>query len=183
MNQTATLLPLAEFMTAPDGWGRAQGREVYPKLLDFVETVPGALVLQVSFKGVRRIDISFASETVVELAARYKAKKGICLIDVTDTDVLENIDAAAVRKGMPLTVWTGSRPKVLGLSPSQGNEAALNFALSKAKIKAAELASAVGVSVTNASTKLKQLWDQGFLLRREEPAESGGIEYSYYRIG
>ena len=39
------------------------------------------------------------------------------------------------------------------------------------------------VSLTNASNKFKQLWQQGFLLRQERAAETGGVEYVYYRIG
>ena len=39
------------------------------------------------------------------------------------------------------------------------------------------------MSIANASTKFKQLWEQGFLLRREDVAESGGVEFTYYRIG
>jgi len=39
------------------------------------------------------------------------------------------------------------------------------------------------MSVANASNKFRQLWEKGFLLRREEVAESGGMEYTYFRIG
>jgi predicted transcriptional regulator len=38
------------------------------------------------------------------------------------------------------------------------------------------------ISITNASTKFKQLWESGFLLRREAAAESGGVEYVYVPI-
>jgi predicted transcriptional regulator len=31
--------------------------------------------------------------------------------------------------------------------------------------------------------KFKQLWEQGFLLRRESVADSGGVEFVYQRIG
>jgi predicted transcriptional regulator len=30
--------------------------------------------------------------------------------------------------------------------------------------------------------KFKQLWEQGFLLRQESTADSGGLEYVYRRI-
>jgi predicted transcriptional regulator len=38
------------------------------------------------------------------------------------------------------------------------------------------------ISVPNASTKLKKLLDNGYLLRAEEAAESGGIEFMYHAI-
>lgn len=70
------MLGLREVMDRSEGWGRAQGREVYQRLLRSVEENPGTLVFRVSMKGVERVDISFASETVVELARRYRGNKG-----------------------------------------------------------------------------------------------------------
>ena len=68
----------------------------------------------------------------------------------------------------------------LGPVPSEGIIDAFRFALSTPESRAAEYAtSAKGVSITNASSKFKKLWEQGFLLMRESAAESGGVEYSY----
>ncbi|HKV08338.1 MAG TPA: DNA-binding protein, partial [Thermoanaerobaculia bacterium] len=61
--------------------------------------------------------------------------------------------------------------------------AAFRFALERTGARASEFAAAAQISLTNASTKLKQLWEQGFLLRRENLAPSGGIEFEYFRIG
>ncbi|MDF1552464.1 MAG: hypothetical protein P1P84_05345 [Deferrisomatales bacterium] len=175
---------LREFMESTEGWGRAQGRVVYQRLMDFVEANPGKMVFKVSLEGVRRLDISFASETIVELARRYRGSKGFCFIDLTDPDMTENWEAAAARKSQPLMVWNGDEGRVIGVEPSQGNLAAFRFTLGGGRAKAAEFAAATpGISITNASTKFKQLWQQGFLLRREDMAGSGGVEYSYHRIG
>lgn len=171
-------------MGHPDGWGRSQGREVYQKLVEVVESRPGLMVLHLSLADVRRVDISFASETVVELARRYRGAKGFCLTDLTDPDMRENWDAAALRAGQPLMVKEASghlRP--LGLEPSPGNLGAFRFAVERTSARAAEFAAAAKLSITNASTKFKQLWEQGFLLRRENLAPSGGVEFEYYRIG
>jgi predicted transcriptional regulator len=70
----------------------------------------------------------------------------------------------------------------VGLQPAQGTVDALQFALVKPEVRAAEFAAVSGTSITNASTKFKQLWDQGFLLRQERNAESGGVEFLYRRI-
>jgi hypothetical protein len=171
-------------MEEPEGWGRAQGREVYRRLLDFVEGNAGVVVFRVSTEGVRRVDISFASETIVELARRYKGSKGFCLVDLDDADIVENWEAAATKKGQPIAVWAKGNGRVIGAEPSQGNRAALAFALSRPQVRAAEFAEATrGMSIANASTKFKQLWEQGFLLRRESVADSGGVEFVYQRIG
>lgn len=183
MNGTQRLC-LRDFMAEDDGWGRVAGRETYGRLMQFIEEQPGALVFRVSLKGIRRVDISFASETVVELARRYRGTKGFCFVDLKDPDQQENWSAAAERSRQPFFKWDeNGRPTIIGLHPAQGVTDALQFALQKEEVRAAEFAGATpGISITNASNKFKQLWEQGFLLRREAIAESGGVEYVYARI-
>lgn len=183
MNEVAKVLPLREFMDRPEGWGRDQGREVYPRLLQFVENNSGILVFRISMKGVRRVDISFASETIVELARRFRRTKGFCLVDLDDKDMIENVDAAAERKGQPLLVWRARSANLIGNEPSEGTREAFQFAMSRLQSRAAEFAAEKGISIANASMKFKQLWEQGFLLRRESTADTGGVEFRYQRIG
>jgi hypothetical protein len=184
MNEKPTTVRLSDLMGHSDGWGRSQGREVHQKLVAFVEAHPGVMVFRVSLSGVRRVDISFASETIVELARCYRGTKGFYLDDLNDPDMMENWDAAARKASQPLMVrGTDGQMRALGLEPSSGNLAAFRFALERASARASELAAAAQISLTNASTKLKQLWEQGFLLRRENLASSGGIEFEYFRIG
>lgn len=178
------MVPLRDLMGRPEGWGRNEGRTVYQRLIEFVERNPGTIVFRLSMKDVQRIDISFASESIVELARRYRRSKGFCLVDLTDEDVIENVDAAATKKHQPILVWRGKSARVVGIEPSEGNREAFQFALGRAQSRAAEFASGKrGMSIANASMKFKQLWEQGFLLRREAAAESGGVEYVYHRIG
>lgn len=184
MKQKPDTIRLRDLMGHSDGWGRSQGREVYQKLVGVVEGRPGVMVLRVSLAGIRRVDISFASETVVELARRYRGVKGFCLTDLTDPDMLENWDAAALRASQPLMVQeSNGHLRPLGLEPSPGNLRAFRFAVERTSARAAEFAAAAKLSITNASTKFKQLWEQGFLLRRENLAPSGGVEFEYFRIG
>lgn len=178
------MIRLIDFMEHPEGWGRSQGRHVYQRLIAFVENHPGVMVFKVSLDGVRRVDISFASETVIEIARRYRSSKGFCFIDLTDIDMMENWAAAAERKQQPVVVWKDDVGRVIGMRPSQGNQTAFDFALKRPHTRSMDFASATpGMSITNASNKFKHLWQQGFLLRREESAGSGGVEFAYYRIG
>ena len=184
INVKIVLIRLREFMDEPEGWGRAAGRDVYRRLLEFVEANPGVTVFRVSMEGVRRVDISFASETLVELARRYRGSKGFCFVDLDNVDMIENWEAAASKKSQPITLWVGDNGRVIGAEPSQGNRDALLFALSRPQVRAAEFVEATpNVSIANASTKFKQLWTQGFLLRREHGSDSGGVEFVYQRIG
>jgi hypothetical protein len=184
MAATSERLVLREFMDSEEGWGRDQGRVVYNRLLHFVEDNAGTVLFPVSLDGVRRVDISFASETIVEIARRFRGAKGFYFVDLENRDMLENWEAAAEKKGQPIMVWKGRVGRVIGLQPSQGTVEALQFALKRQSARASEFVKAVPqVSIANASTKFKQLWEQGFLLRRENIAESGGMEYDYIRIG
>ena len=98
MNQIPAVdLRLREFMDEDEGWGRQAGRLTFQRLMNFVEHHPGVLVFRVSLAGVRRVDISFASETIVQLARRYRGEKGFCFIDLIDIDQRENFEAAAQR--------------------------------------------------------------------------------------
>ncbi len=184
MNENLKILRLKDFMDSPQGWGRSQGRKVYGKLLDYVESHPGVLVFRVSMKGVERVDISFASETLVELASRYRSRKGFCFVDLDDVDMIENWEAAAERKGQPLMIWRDEECHPIGAHPSQGNLKALNFALRKGTVRASEFAKEnPDINIQNASMKFKQLWEKGYLLRKENVAGSGGVEFVYLRIG
>lgn len=183
MNEKSVTCRLLSLMDTNEGWGRNQGREVYQSLIAFVERNPTAAVIQISLADIKKMDMSFASETIVELARRYRGSRGICLIDAMNPDMVENIGAAAERKEQPLFVYGGEQPHIVGLQPSKGLVGALDFALTRPKTRATEFASAQdGVSIQNASMKFKQLWQQGFLLRREDVAESGGVEFSYHPI-
>jgi hypothetical protein len=183
MNEGVRVLALQEFMDRPEGWGRNQGREAYQRMLRFVEESPGTIIFKVSMKGVQRFDISFASETVMELARRYRKVKGFCLIDLTDKDLIENLDAAAERKAQPMLVWHGKSADLVGPEPSEGAREAFQFAMGRPETRATEFAARKGISIANASMKFKQLWEQGFVLRRESAADSGGVEFVYQRIG
>jgi len=184
MNERTRVIALRDHMDDGQGWGREQGRQVFQRLLDAVEAVPQCAVFRVSMRGVQRADISFASETLVELARRFRGLKGFCLVDLSDQDVKENYEAAAARKTQPLIVWNGRAASVLGAQPSQGTRDAFEFALQRPRTRAAEfVAERSGMTIANASMKFKQLWEQGFLLREESAADTGGVEYVYSRIG
>lgn len=177
------VLPFRDFMDRPEGWGRAEGREVYQRLLEFVESSAGTTVFKVSMKGVKRIDMSFSSETIVELARRFRKTKGFCLVDLNDQDMMENLNAAAEKKDQPMLVWRERSAQLIGSDPSEGTREAFEFAMGRPQTRATQFATEKGIGIQNASMKFKQLWEQGFLLRRESTADTGGVEFVYHRIG
>jgi len=155
------------------------------RLVSAIEANPDQQLVRISMAGIEMLDGSFASEAIVELIRRYMGKKGICLVDFEDSEGIFNLDLAARNVGVPVAIWDGKTIKMVGGEPSPGNREALAYALSLPKAKAAEFAeqSKANISIANASTKFKQLWEQGFLMRSEGAADSGGVEFEYRRIG
>jgi len=186
MNEMTTQVCLKDYMDRDEGWGRQEGRIVFSRLMEMIEDRPGVQVFKFSLDGVRRLDISFASETIVELARRFRGKKGFCFIDLNNQDMLENWDAAAERKEQPLISWSEGFAQVLGPQPKSGAVDAFKFAMERQVARAAEYKAAredMSLTINNASMKFKQLWQEGFLLRRESVSDSGGVEFTYHRIG
>jgi hypothetical protein len=182
VKQNSADVRLRELMTESDGWGVEEGREVYHKLLDRIETHPSALVFRISLAGVRRTDVSFPRESVVELAVRFRGQKGFSLWDVTDENLLENWDSACNKREQPLFVWSRKGWRLLGPQPTAGLKRPLEFLLEHETLTTAQVASHIQSSTSNASNKLRALSDSGYVLRIEETARSGGIEYVYHRI-
>lgn len=182
MKQTICKIQLLDYMKSPDGWGNVQGREVGACLDTYVKKYPGCEVFQISFSGVHRTDASFSRESIIELASRYRGKRGFAIIDLEDSDLIENLESAALRKEQPLFIWQGDSWRIVGPPASRGNQDLLAYVMSVPEVTASEISAALNLKLTNASTKLKQLWDTGYILRRDDLAPSGGIEFIYYRI-
>ncbi len=182
MNQTRGVVKLVDLTKSPDGWGNAQGKEVGKLLENFIQRHPEIDIFKVSFAGIQRTDASFSRESVVEIASRFRTRHAIAIVDLDDDDLIENLDVAADKKEQPLFSWQDDSWKLLGQSPTKGNTDLLHYILTVAETTASTAASALDLKLTNASTKLKQLWESGYIMRREEMAPSGGIEFIYYRI-
>lgn len=182
MKQTHSTIKLVDLTKNPDGWGNARGKEVGALLENYIQRHPATDVFKVSFEGIKRTDASFSRESVVEIASRFRTKHAITIVDLDDDDLIENLEMAAVKKEQPLFLWQDDSWRLLGPSPTKGNTDLLNYILTAAETTASTVASALDLKLTNASTKLKQLWESGYIMRREELAPSGGIEFIYFRI-
>jgi hypothetical protein len=183
MKEKEMNIRLRELMDGPDGWGHIQGRQVYEKLRVLVEAHPAEEIFRISLDRVEHTDVSFPRESVIELAKSYRGQRGFCLIHIDDQDLLDNWDAAALKREQPLIVWREhGTHRILGPQPSTGLREMLQYVLSVPIARTSEAAVALDLKVPNASNKLKQLWQEGYILRREQSASSGGVEYEYIRI-
>jgi hypothetical protein len=176
------LIRLRDLMEADQGWGRAHGRQAYDRLLEAAESRPWERVVRISLAGVARTDAVFPRESVLQVAARLRPKRGLCLLNFADQDLLENWDAAAEQAEQPITVWVEDGGRILGPQPTEGTRAVLEYALTVPETTANECSNKFGMQLANSSNKLRYLHDSGYLLRRERPSGSGGIEHVYFRI-
>lgn len=153
------------------------------KLLRIIDSHPEAVIVRISLKDVEMTDASFARESVVELACRFRGRKGFCVIDVPSKDVLDNWEAAAVIREQALVVWDGREPKLIGPQPSEDTWELLRYVLKQGDVTTADAAKALRKQVNNVSTRLKRMTEEGLVLRKEVSAPSGGLEFRYLSIG
>src|ERR1039457_818990 len=177
MKENCANISFRSLMKSADAWGHEEGREVFIKLLNCVEEYAGKKIFRISLKGVERTDTTFPRESLMELAKRFRGDKGFCLYDVTDDDLIENWAAAAVKKNQPIFVWRPNGYQLIGPPLNKGFATILDLALTRDCIRAIDAVKELGLGLSNASSKLKQLWEKGYILRSEEVAESGGIEF------
>jgi len=189
VKQMAHTLRLRDYMASDDGWGNRPGVLVHQKLIRVVEEMPQVVMFRVSLEGVRCVDVSFARESVVRLAERYRGRKGFCLVHLDGVDgiefedILDNWRLAAVDLQQPMTVWTSDGPLIVGPQPSVPAQQLLKLVLERRDLGTPEAAKTLKKELNNVSTRLKNLTDRGFILRQELPSQTGGVEFRYMAIG
>lgn len=181
MNQKTTIVKLIELTKETHPYGNAMGREVFVNFVSHLDTLPKAEVVGISFTNVVA-DSSFLREAVISVVKHYRGEKFFYIQDLDDTDVRDNCHYAADAKKQPIIAWSGREYTILGPQPSASNMTLLEVVLSKLSVTTGQVAVDLDISVQNASTKLKKLVEEGYIMRREEVAESGGIEYVYAAI-
>ncbi len=183
MNQNRhklNLLQLTGDNTHP--FGNQQGKATFRKLKDFIDERPAISILGISLAEIKATDASFPRESVISVAQLYRGSKGIYIVDVQNRDILDNWNYAAKAKDQPIIVWDNNSYEILGPSLTSSNKELIDYVLTKGNILVSQVASDLEISVQNASTKLKKLVMDGYILRNEVVAESGGIEYVYQAI-
>ena len=182
MNQNSTVIALLDFTKNARPFGNIEGKEVFRKLLDFVEQNSNTEVFGISLDGIEATDASFPRESVISVAKQLRGEKGFYLTDLSNRDLIDNWSYAAKAKDQPLVIWTNSDFEIIGAELNKSTRDLVEYVLNKGSVLASQVASDLGLSVPNASTRLKNLVLQGFIRRTEDVADSGGIEYKYTAI-
>lgn len=182
MNQKSTIVKLRVFTKSAHPFGNNEGKEVFRKLMEFVEQHTSTEVFGISLDGIEATDASFPRESVISVAKQLRGEKGFYLADLSNRDLIDNWSYAARAKEQPLVIWTGSDFEIIGPELNKSTRELVEYVLTKGTVLASQVASDLGLSVPNASTRLKNLVLQGYIRRTEDVAESGGIEYRYTAI-
>lgn len=183
MNQNSVIVDLREFTKNTTPFGNVEGKDVFRKLVDYVEAHPHARMFGITMKGIEATDASFPRESVVSLAKHFCGKLGVFLLDLQDRDLIDNWTYAARAKEQPVPVWSENGYEILGPELNSSAQALVDCVYKHRSVVASQVAADLGISVPNASTRLKNLAKSGYVLRTEEVAESGGIEFKYQAIG
>ena len=182
MNQNSVDVKLRDFTRSERPFGNVEGKEVFRKLAEVVEQNPRAQIFGISLKGIKATDASFPRESVVALAKHFRGERGVYLTGLADRDLIDNWTYAARFKDQPLVIWHGSEFEVIGPELNAPTRTLVDYVLQKRSVLASQAAADLDLSVQNASTRLKNLVTAGYLLRIEDVAESGGIEFKYKAI-
>ncbi|MFL6671857.1 MAG: hypothetical protein ACJ8LG_01035 [Massilia sp.] len=97
--------------------------------------------------------------------------------------MVDNWRYAAIAKEQPLIIWSPDDEfEIIGPETSNATTELVSYVLRAGNVSAAQVAQDLDMTVQNASTRLKKLYMQGYILRTEATAESGGIEFVYEAI-
>jgi hypothetical protein len=182
MNRNPVFVTLSTFTSSKRPFGNQEGKEVYSKLFEFVEQNHAASLFGILMDGIELTDASFPRESVVSLAKQFRGEKGFFLKNLTDRDLIDNWNYAAKAKDQPLMLWNASSFEILGPDLSKATRELVEFVLLRGEVLASQVANELGLSVQNASTRLKSSVTQGYLLRAEDVADSGGVEFKYFAV-
>lgn len=185
MNQTATpnRIRLRDLTDTAKPFGNLQGKAVFRRVCEIVDQYSQPTIFEVSFDGIEATDASFARESVVSAAKFYHDQHSFFLSNITDRDLIDNWKYAAQAKKQPLMIWhSPSEFEVIGPEMTPSANELLTYVAQHGKVGTSQVASDLDISVPNASTRLKRLVTEGYLVRREDAADSGGVEFMYMPI-
>lgn len=176
------MIDLQEFAETDHPYGNELGQKVCQKLRRFVDKQREYNTFCIDMSNIVTTDASFPRESVVALAKLFVGEKGFFLKGFASQDLLDTWSYTAEKKNIPLVVWNDGLYQFIGKPLSSANSALVDFVYGAGQATTSMVADELKITVQNASTKLKRLVADGYLLRSEETAETGGKEFIYLAI-
>lgn len=163
-------------------FGNVQGKKTYQELKAYVDRHPEQMVFEISMMGIVATDSSFPRESVISLARHLRGERWFTLsgFNPEDADLIANWHAGALVKEQNLVVLKeGGEVAFIGPPLNESTKELVLLVFKHGQIATATVAKTLGISVQNASTRLKKLVLDGLVMRYEEIAPSGGKEFIY----
>jgi hypothetical protein len=184
MKQTSIIVNLLDFAEGNNHpYGNEQGKHTFRTLVHYLDARPWVRILGISLAGIVATDASFPRESVLSVARHFRCEKGIFLVEMRDRDMIDNWRYAAIAKDQPLVIWYPRNEfEIIGPDAGKATLELVSYVLQAGTVSASQVAEDLDITVQNASTRLKKLFMQGYILRTEETAESGGKEFLYEAI-
>ena len=128
MNDNAnTIIKLADLIDGDAAFGNDEGREVFQKLIQELDSYPGKKIFGISLEGIRITDASFPRESVISLIKAKRGEKGFYLLNFISQDLMDNWIYAANAKDQPIIVLVEDGYRVIGVDLNSGAKELLDF--------------------------------------------------------
>jgi len=187
MNETILQLRIVEYLNSGEAWGRDQGRYVSRLLEDEIVksgkagVAPKVVILD--FTGLTKMDASFPQEAVVEVSRKFRGTKYFVLTNIDNEAIEENMSMAFEKRSETGLIRDARGLRIIGAQLPSDFEKIIKFAEGREFVTSKEVQDYLGLSIQNASNKLKAIWELGLLQRSEGSAKSGGRENIYSKVG
>ena len=186
----STRLSFRNFMEGSKGWGTDNGLECYARLFTFLDNHKKMNVFNLSMHGVEEMDYTFAFETIGQLIWYFSStdQTGFCISDLDNRDIILNISAACEDSLLPILVIRdvddpNDRYMLIGNPPSKSLSSAYYHVLGNGFVSAEDYASLTNLKISNARSKLDELFDAGYLFRFDVSCEdSNRFKRVYHAI-
>lgn len=177
-------LRIAEFIDSGDAWGRELGRKVFKALDDVLFASPAdAHIVKIDFDSMKRIDVSFPQEAVVELIRKYMGNRYFFLSGLEDQDIEENVSVALEKRDLSAIIRDSKGYRLTGKPLTDDLQGILKLADEQEEIGSGEVVRRFGMTQQNAANKLAALWKMGLLQRDDRTSRGGGRENRYAKVG
>lgn len=177
MNINLKQLGLSEYV------GSENGRKAFLKIVQLIDEHDQEQVFCISLENIELIDASFFKESLLALISLYVKKKFFYVTNIQNNDVLLNLKCIAAHNET-LVVFSDPMNKIqwIGKELTDHSLSLLEFMYTQNEVSSASLAKHFGISVPNASMKLKKLFNQGYIIGSKQDSLTGGHEYIYKPI-
>lgn len=174
-------IPLAEYLQK-EAWGIEHGQAALAGIEKLLRTRDERIV-NLDLRGIQRMDSSCSREAIANLVRRQRGERCFFLSGTPDKSMRENMEAAFARQEMTLLLRSTDEYELLGhaLRPHllQTLEVVEEFESATARQVADKIKD---LALTAANNRLKDLCDEGLVLRVERSAASGGKEFLYLAV-